>query len=214
MQTAPEHSIASNRQVPAHISRAMLMRIREAQRVQDRERVLRQQHEQSLDTLQFYPGPEMMTVMIFAAALALLIALWFQVVSVSVIYCPAVIIDSITIIVLRQISTLSFRSYWRRFCLIWCCINAHIILALTVVPVIDLGFSMAYRFQETDSTRSEGMRSKDYIFRYYLGGDVCMVMLATGCTVYAILTCFLCYATRSPIYTSYAVIDLSKLDKQ
>lgn len=214
MQTDPQHVIAPHGKLPAHISRAILMRIREAQRVQDRERALRRRYAQTWDTLDYYPGPDMMGVMVIAASVAMIIALFFQVVSLSLIYFPAVIVDSITIIVLRQISTLNYESYWRRFCLIWCCINAHIILAVTIVPVIDLGFTVAYRFQETDETRSDAMRLRDYIFRHKLGGDVCILMLAIGCTVFAMLTCFLCYATRSPIYTSYAVIDLSKLDKQ
>lgn len=204
--------ILKNR-VPAHISRAMLMRIREAQKVQDRERVLRQRYKHVEDTTQFYPGPELMAAMIFIASAALIIALAFGVVTVAVIYAPAIIIDSITIIVLRQIAGLQYESYWRRFCLMWCFIDAHLVLVATIVPVIDLGFTVSYRLQESPEMTSSVMRSMTHLFRHYLAGDVCVLILAVGCTVYAMLTCLLCYATRGPIYTSYAVIDLSKLDE-
>lgn len=188
------------------------MCIREVQKVQDRERVLRHRFEETKDTIQYYPGPETMGAMILLAVIALCIALLFQVVSVAVIYCPVVIVDSITIIVLRQISDLEAGSYWRRFCLLWCCINAHILLTVSVVPVVDLGFSVAYRFAESENMHSDKMRANEFHFRHYLSGDVCILILACGCTIYAMLTCVLCYATREQIYTSYPVIDLRSLD--
>lgn len=179
----------------------------------DRENVIRQRYKQVTDAVDHYPGPEVMGAMVVVALVALAVSLLFGVVSVSVIYAPAVVLDSITIIVLRQISTLQPSSYWRRMCLMLCYIDAHVVLTATVVPVIDLGFRVAYRFQESDTTTSTSMREMQHVFRHWLAGDVCILVLATGCTIYAILTCFLCYATREPIYTSYSVIDLSKLDE-
>lgn len=194
-------------------TRQTLMHIRAAQQVRDRERMLKQKYEQTYDATQHYPGPEIMGIMILVAGLALLVSLCFGVVSVAVIYAPAVILVSVTIIVLRQIAGLPFQSHWRRACLLMCFVTSHVVLLLCVVPLVDMGFAISYRVQETPATQSTKMRALVHLFRHYLFGDVCVLILGIGCTVYALLGCVLCYATRGPIYTSYPVIDLTRLDK-
>lgn len=197
---------------PHHVKQAILDRIREAQRVQDREKALRQRHTTLHDAAQTYPSMEVLASMIFLAALALLLALLFGVVSVAVVYAPAITIDAITIIVLRQIAGLKPHSYWRRLCLVCCSISAHLVLTATVVPLIDIAFRVTYRLQESSHMQSTSMRDMQHLFRYWLGGDICILLISVACTVFAVLTCLLCYATREPIYTSYAVIDLRKLE--
>ena len=202
----------TTQKVPYYVTRSVHERIREAQKVQDREQLLHKQYEQLEDVSQHYPGPQIMGALILISVLALLISLGFGVVSLSVIYMPAVIFNSITIIVLRQITNMEYESYWRRFCLIWCFINSHLLAVLSVVPVISTGFAVAYRFDQRDGVQSEKMNQLTHLFVHYLAGDVCILLLAIVCTVYSMLTCLLCYATRGPIYSSYALIDLSKLD--
>lgn len=201
-----------NTKIPAFVTRSVQMRIREAQKVQDRERLLHRQYEQLEDVSQYYPDPKIMGCMVLIGFMGLLISLGFGVVSMAIVYMPAVMIDSVTIIVLHQIANLSYESYWRRFCLMWCFINAHLVMVVSLLPVIATGFAVAYRFDQRSGVQSTEMNELSYLFRHYLAGDVCILILAIMCAIYSILTCLLCYATRGPIYTSYALIDLSKLD--
>ena len=195
------------------ITRQTLTQIWAAQEIKDREKELKQQHEQTYDVTQHYPSAEIMAVMIVSSIIALFISLFFGVVSVSIIYVPAAILISVTIIVLRQIAALPYSSYWRQICLMLCFVTTHVMLVLCVVPVIDIGFAISYRINATESTKSNKMENLSYLFRHYLFGDVCILFLATEITIYCMLGCLLCYGTRAPIYTSYPIIDLTNIDQ-
>ena len=192
--TASNNKPLLQTEIPAKMRKQLLLKIREAQRVQDRERVLRKRHLTLDEAVHHYPGPEIMGAMVLIATLALAISLLFP-------RC-----DASSHLLSRRgfgfhyhhsaAANMHFAkgNYWKRGCLTLCCITAHVVFTLSIVPVIDLGFRVGYRLQ---STRSDSMESMQHIFRHWIVGDVCILVLAIGCTVYAALTCLLCYATRS-----------------